>query len=117
MKNWAIFIISGQGLDPHELSSFLNLIPDKIKTNEYTNISYWQINSPLKGDCTIEEHLSFLLKKLYPVRKKIQGLSKKYDIKFVCNFSLNDTEKKIQVSSMYLSFMGYLGANLEIYLE
>lgn len=117
MKNWAIFLISGRGLNPEEITKHLNLQPDKIRTNELTGTTFWQLNSILEGENNIEEHIEFILKKLYPVRKKIQGLSKKYDISFVCNLNLQNPKEGIKFSSKYLSLIGYLGANLEIYFE
>lgn len=115
MKNWAVFLISGRGLEPNEISQLLNLKPDKIRSNELDGTISWQLNSSLEGNRNLIEHIEDILKRLYPVRKQIQNLSKKFDIVFVCNFDLEESEQSMKISSKYLSILGYIGARLEIY--
>ncbi|GIX40419.1 MAG: hypothetical protein KatS3mg129_0152 [Leptospiraceae bacterium] len=115
MKNWVIFLISGRGLDPNEITKILNIKPDRIRSNDLDGTISWQLNSTLEGHRNLSEHIEDILKRLYPVRKQIQGLSKKYEILFVCNFNLEQSENYIKIPAKYLSIIGYLGANLEIY--
>ncbi len=83
MKTWVIFMITGRGLNPEEISHQLKIKPDKLKQNSFTGEISWQIQSSLEGNQNIVEHLEEILKRIYPVRKIIQGYSRKYQTSFI----------------------------------
>jgi len=116
MRNWSVLLISGRGLDPNEVNRVLNIKADKIRTNDIDGIITWQLNSTLEGNASLIEHIEDILKRIYPVRKQIYALSKKYQISLVCNIDIEESQRKIFIPPKYLIILGYIGAQLEIYL-
>ncbi len=115
MRNWSVLLISGRGLNIQEVNRQLNLKPDKVRTNDDGSV-IWQINSTLEGNASLIEHIEDILKRIYPVRKQIYALSKKYQISLVCNIDIEESKGKILIPPKYLIILGYIGAQLEIYL-
>ena len=116
MSNWAVLLISGRGLDPNEVNRILSIKADKIRTNDMDGIVIWQLNSTLEGNSSLMDHIEDILKRIYPVRKQIYALSKKYQISLVCNVDIEESKRKVLIPPKYLVILGYIGAQLEIYV-
>lgn len=114
MKNWVVFIISGRDLNPEEINQILQIKPDKVKVNEYDGTVSWQINSSLEGKKELIEHIEDILRKIYPTRKNILHLSKRFKTQIICNIEGKNTNF-IEIPSRYLAILGSLGIDLYVY--
>ncbi len=114
MQNWAILVIYGRNLDPKEISKSLDIAPDKVLHNEENGITRWQLNSKLEGENPLNDHIDFILKKIYPARKQMIALSKRYKVSLICSFD-KAQGNSVQIISRFLLILGYMGIDLEIY--
>ncbi|MCS7205162.1 MAG: DUF4279 domain-containing protein [Leptospiraceae bacterium] len=114
MKNWAIFSIKGTGLISEEITKFLEIKPDRVLFDEKEGIESWELISKSSGDESIVKHIEELLEKIYPLRKKIQNLSHRYEIRFICTIQ-REAMEFIEIPPKYLLILGSLGVKLIIY--
>ncbi len=114
MKYWAMFLISGRDLIPNEIYKTLEIKPDKIHFNDIDGVTIWQLNSSLEGYRKLEDHIENILKKIYKFRKELSYLSKRYKLQMILNVDKENSH--ISISSKYLTILGSMGIDLEIYI-
>ena len=121
-KSWAILVISGQDLDPEEITKRLSVAPDYFHAKSTPEIvhgkknqGYWQLNSKLGGEIPLESHLWSLLKRLALARLEVKKIAKEYNVSLYTSVEFSDENTGgITLGARLLLLLGGLGIDLEI---
>jgi len=81
------FSLSGEGLDPHQVTALLGITPSRIHSRgdlvsarvqpaTYHRAGLWSLDADTPGHLPVPEQLRSLLQKLVPVADRIRSLSR-----------------------------------------
>jgi hypothetical protein len=120
-RSWVGLIVSAIDLDPKFATNLLHIQPSyshESSKGEFGDDVYgfWQLNSTLADDDTIENHLWYLLKKLAPVRHEFKKLLETTSAHFYCSVEYADNETDgIDLTPRVLTLIGNLGVRISIH--
>ncbi len=118
--------VSGNALQPDEISSLLNLKPTKAhlrgeprssKSKLAWNNSLWMLQSPLSDECEPVQHLEWLLNSLEPKAGIIKGIANRFHVEFFCGFSSESGQGGFTLDAQLLQRIASLGIafSLDLY--
>jgi hypothetical protein len=118
--------ISGNNLDPNEISRHLGLEPNQVRiagerrsSNQVWRESLWSYNGGAAADFpaeweSMEEGLRALLKHLLPKKELIQQYSKSYDVVWWCGHFQSSFDGGPTLSASLLQLLADFGVPLFI---
>lgn len=110
---WVVFTISGEQVNPEHMSLLLGMQPDRSAQGLAGRPGFWQINSSLEAQASIDDHLRELIRRLLPVRKKMRMIARDAELQFYCAIEKRkDGVAQFRLPSQLLLLIGYLGATV-----
>ncbi len=118
IQGWVVFVITHSRLNPDQITTELGLEPDR---SDYTDPlgrhdGFWQLNSTLSGDETLETHFWNILTRLTPVHKKLWEMSQKMKLSFYCTIQKASEQpmEPVVLPAKLLLLLGYIGAEIDV---
>lgn len=117
----AFLAISGDKLDPNQISESLNIQADYTHDSDTPDLQgngmggFWQLHSTLAASEPLEAHLTDILKKLAPARQIFKEVVKGYEAKFYCSIEFSGPlVDGFSLSPRIMTLIGSLGIELQI---
>ncbi|WCL47802.1 DUF4279 domain-containing protein [Leptospira sp. GIMC2001] len=119
-RSWSTLIIQGTSLKPDTVSRELGVSPDYSHDSNTTSLQdkqtmpIWQLNSRLKPDATLSEHLWDILERIAPARKLLKEWSQEMEIVLYTSVEFSDADVDgIKLEPRLMLLLGDLGIHLE----
>jgi hypothetical protein len=117
-KSVATLRISGEDLDPEEISTILGCVPTTIQrkgdvltskttgTSRTLKFGAWRLEASDREPEDLDGQIAELLGKLTPSTDVWQSIAERYDVILFCGFFMQETNEGVEISPASLAALG-----------